>query len=96
MTGDGTTAPTATHQSLRTVILLAEARQRPHGRITSGAARKAYARLGLAAKRSTARRDLKALAAEGLLTACGPDSRRYYVVTRPRKDGSTPGGESDG
>ncbi|GCD40858.1 hypothetical protein [Streptomyces paromomycinus] len=96
MTGTGATAPKPTHQSLRADALLAEARRRPQGRITSGAARAAYARLGLAAKRRTARRDLKALAAEGLLTACGPDSQRYYVANRARMGGSHPGGEADG
>ncbi|MFH8591232.1 hypothetical protein [Streptomyces rimosus] len=84
MSGDGRAVAQRTHQSLRTEALLGQAWLHPHWKITSGTVRKLYARLGLASKRRTAQRDLKALAAEGLLTARGPDTQRYYTLNRTR------------
>ncbi|KOG53164.1 hypothetical protein ADK76_29090 [Streptomyces griseoflavus] len=92
MPSHGRTAVQRTHQSLRTEALLGQAWLDPHWKITSGTVRKLYARLGLASKRRTAQRDLKALAAEGLLTACGPESQRYYVLDRTRMTVSASGG----
>jgi hypothetical protein len=49
--------------------------------VTTGEVRELNSRLG-APKRTTARRDLDALVAAGLLVPCGADDARFYLLSR--------------
>lgn len=75
-----------TQQRPRRRRLLAEIR-RAGGRITTGQAHAFYQATGWGPCRTTARKDLQALARRGVLVERGPDNDRTYTLNY-RKDGS--------
>ncbi|MEW2578413.1 hypothetical protein [Streptomyces syringium] len=65
----------------RLAHLIVEMRQQPYQRMTTGKARRIYARLGLNTPNpGTVRRDLNAGADIGLLDPHGPDDGRFYTL----------------
>lgn len=75
----------ADQQRRRRRRLLAEIR-RTGGRITTGQAHAFYQATGWGPCRTTARKDLQAMAHDGLLTEHGPDNNRAYTLNP--KDGT--------
>lgn len=67
-----------THQGERLRRLMAHCRRYPDREIRTGAVRDLYEAWGIGPKRSTAKRDVRALERRGVLTAHGPIERRRY------------------
>ncbi|MFD8251942.1 hypothetical protein [Streptomyces werraensis] len=76
---------TTTNQEARRARLL-EGIRAAGGRWTSGRVQEQRRRSGEAPCRTTARRDLHALAARGHLEQRGPENGRFYTLRTTRKD----------